>query len=160
VSNVPEHQWLNCTGKYLSNVTNRIKVKIDYLNNTIKLEGTGSGNSQNGTEYDFTGFPSNYERGSLHLSVYPNGNNTFKLSNIKVTYHKVISELKDDNSGNDDTISESTTDDTTSEPTTNEGGGNGNDDDTNTSKVVNAEVMGGNTIVAFAEYNKRRCCCC
>ncbi len=129
-SNIAEHQWLNVAGKFNFTTVSHISLEINYKTKTMTAWGTGSNNK---TEtFEFTGFPTNFEKGNLNLAVYPNSANTtpFGISDITVTYKDVVRSSDDNNDDKDD------------------------DDDrdiTENAAITNVEVLNGNTIVTLKD---------
>lgn len=85
-----DNQWLNNCGKFQTGTTSHVEIKIDYKNQIISMNGTGSGDWQGGTDYTFGAFPSSYKKGDLKFTVYPGNGNNFTISNISVEYRKSI----------------------------------------------------------------------
>ena len=81
------HQFQNVSGNFdPANPDHIITVTIDYKNKTVKLDGKGTKT----TSQTFAGFPSNVQKGDLKLAVYTDKSQKFTLSDVKVTYKKVV----------------------------------------------------------------------
>ncbi len=89
-------QYLNLTGKFkYADEISHIKTIINYKTKTVSVTAWGGSNNINEADakvYSFESFPTSFEKGKLYLAVYPeNANNDFTVSNINVSYKKVIS---------------------------------------------------------------------
>ena len=88
-----EHQWLNIAGKFDYKTISHVVTTINYKTKTISASVTGSGEWQSIKEYTFAAFPQTYQKGNLYLAVYPsNASNDYTISNVKLTYKKVVSD--------------------------------------------------------------------
>ncbi len=86
-ANFENHQFQNVSGNFdPANPEHIITVTIDYKNKTVKLDGKGTKT----TSQTFAGFPSNVQKGDLKLAVYTDKSQKFTLSDVKVTYKKVV----------------------------------------------------------------------
>lgn len=89
------NQWLNISGNFDYTTPSKVSVTINYKDEVITVEATGSGKSQTYTSYTFSAFPSSYSKGALNMAVYPTDNtntNDFEISNVSVTYKKIVSD--------------------------------------------------------------------
>lgn len=87
---------MNLTGKFkYADEISHIKTIINYKTKTVSVTAWGGSNNINEADakvYSFESFPTSFEKGKLYLAVYPeNANNDFTVSNINVSYKKVIS---------------------------------------------------------------------
>lgn len=85
-------QWLNISGKfdYDKKTSNHVSVTVDYKNRTVSAGGSGSGSYQGQSSYTFGAFPLAAEKGSMFMAVYPNSGEDYVMSNVKVTYDKIV----------------------------------------------------------------------
>ncbi len=85
-----DDQWLNIAGKFDYKTVSHITTTIDYKNQVVSAAATGSGGSQSVKAFTFKSFPSNCERGKLFFAMYPAGSDVWSISNVKVTYKKLV----------------------------------------------------------------------
>ena len=91
-SSIDGVQWLNIAGKfdYANQITSHITITINYKTQTITAEGEGSGNRQSLSSFTFDHFPTGAQKGDLYLAFYPIGADTYSVSNVSVTYKRVV----------------------------------------------------------------------
>ncbi len=87
-SNTP-NQWLNACGKFAKGVPSKVTAYINYKDQTITLEGTGSNNKTE--SYKFAEFPAKYEKGKLMMVITP-GPEVFNMRDVWVTYKRVLAD--------------------------------------------------------------------
>lgn len=85
-------QWLNISGKfdYENKTPNHVSVTADYKNRTVSASGAGSGSYQGQSTYTFGAFPLAAEKGGMFMAVYPNSGEDYVMSNVQVTYDKIV----------------------------------------------------------------------
>ncbi|MCH5212688.1 MAG: S-layer homology domain-containing protein, partial [Oscillospiraceae bacterium] len=86
-----DHQCLNITGKFDYSKTHTVTATINYKEQTVTVDGSNSGSGKTATPYTFKSFPENAQKGTLNMGVFPGStSDDYKISNIKITYKKVI----------------------------------------------------------------------
>ena len=85
-------QWLNIAGKfdYDNQIPSHVKITINYKTQTITVNAQGSGSSQGTDTFTFAHFPAAAEKGKLYMAVYPKGEDVYNITNVEVTYKRVV----------------------------------------------------------------------